>query len=119
MMSVLISLGALLISHIDQVLICYSCDYGTCHIPSKTICSGLEVCVTETSGLNDFLSLKKKGCMDPFKCFSDSSITFLGVTVTTKPSCCITNLCNSATMPRVSLITVVCAVVAVWLVNRS
>ncbi|KAM4640601.1 uncharacterized protein O3C94_015207 [Discoglossus pictus] len=119
MRTVLLALGVLLICDIGHTLECYSCDYGTCLFPSKITCSGVEVCVTEKSSVTEYLSLKKKGCMDPVKCLSDSSVTYVGVTVTTKPSCCITNLCNSATMPRVSLITAVCAVVAIWLVKMS
>ncbi|XP_053545139.1 lymphocyte antigen 6 complex locus protein G6d-like [Bombina bombina] len=117
MNSFFIVLCVLLSCHIGHALQCYSCDYGACLFPSKITCGALEVCATLTSSLTDFLSFKNKGCLNPVNCLSEVSETYLGVTVTTKPSCCFTNLCNSAVTPGVSIITGTAAVVALWLVH--
>nr|DBA20543.1 TPA: hypothetical protein GDO54_017308 [Pyxicephalus adspersus] len=113
-MNCVITLVLLLLScHIGHTLDCYSCDYGICIAPSKESCSFGQVCATETAKDNTgFLNLKKKGCTSLTDCLSESSVTYLGYTVTTTRSCCITNLCNSAVTPKVSVVTGVAAIVA-------
>ncbi|XP_069602598.1 sperm acrosome membrane-associated protein 4-like isoform X1 [Ranitomeya imitator] len=108
--------GLLLLSccHIGQALDCYSCDYGTCLFPSKTTCSFLQSCGTETAKAG-YVGLKKKGCINLTDCMSESSVTYLGLTVTTTRSCCITNLCNTAAVPKVSAITGIAAILALVL----
>ncbi|XP_053545137.1 sperm acrosome membrane-associated protein 4 [Bombina bombina] len=112
MNSLLIAVFVLLSCHIGHTLDCYSCDYGTCLFPSTISCTGTQVCLTETSSLTDLLKMKKKGCIDLLSCNSDSSVTHLGISVKTRTSCCMTNLCNSAVTPRVSVVTGIAAVVA-------
>ncbi|CAH2314367.1 Hypothetical predicted protein [Pelobates cultripes] len=106
----------ILSSHLGHSLECYQCDYGTCLVPSKTTCGLLESCVTYTSTAAG-VSLKKKGCVSPTQCFTESSETYLGLTVKTTPSCCITNLCNSAITPRLSAVTGIAVLVSLWLVK--
>ncbi|KAG9470774.1 sperm acrosome membrane-associated protein 4 [Eleutherodactylus coqui] len=108
---ILIASLLLLSCHIGQALECYSCDYGTCLLPSKTSCGLLQVCGTETATTSN-IGLKKKGCLNPTDCLTDSSVTYLGLTVTTTRSCCLTNLCNSATAPKVSVITGLATILA-------
>uniref|UniRef100_A0A8C5QXT3 UPAR/Ly6 domain-containing protein n=1 Tax=Leptobrachium leishanense TaxID=445787 RepID=A0A8C5QXT3_9ANUR len=61
------------------------------------------------------LPLEKKGCINPAQCSLESNETYLGMTVKSTPSCCITDLCNSAAMPRVSAITGIALLVTLWL----
>ncbi|XP_069798813.1 sperm acrosome membrane-associated protein 4 isoform X3 [Dendropsophus ebraccatus] len=111
--------GLLLLScHIGHTLDCYSCDYGTCLIPSKTSCGLLQLCGTETAKAG-YLDLKRKGCLNPGDCLTDSSVTYLGMTVTTTRSCCLTSLCNSAAAPKVSVISGIAAIVALVLAKMS
>ncbi|XP_053329017.1 lymphocyte antigen 6 complex locus protein G6d-like [Spea bombifrons] len=99
---------------IGHTLDCYSCDYGTCLIPIKTSCGTLEVCVTETAKVAGFINFKRKGCMNPLSCLTDSSVTFAGATLTTSPSCCFSNLCNSAVASSASVISVIAATTVLW-----
>ncbi|XP_069798811.1 sperm acrosome membrane-associated protein 4 isoform X1 [Dendropsophus ebraccatus] len=101
-----------------HTLDCYSCDYGTCLIPSKTSCGLLQLCGTETAKAG-YLDLKRKGCLNPGDCLTDSSVTYLGMTVTTTRSCCLTSLCNSAAAPKVSVISGIAAIVALVLAKMS
>ncbi|KAM5146439.1 uncharacterized protein ACMZJ9_013649 [Mantella aurantiaca] len=109
-----ITVALLLLScHIGHAINCYSCEYGLCLTPSTDSCSFGQVCGTETAKDNaGFLNLKKKGCTSLTDCLGESSVTYLGYTVTTTRSCCITNLCNSAVSPKVSIVTGVAAMVA-------
>ncbi|XP_018420286.1 PREDICTED: lymphocyte antigen 6 complex locus protein G6d-like isoform X2 [Nanorana parkeri] len=114
MYTVMITAALLLLScHRGHTIECYSCDYGLCLAPSKDSCSFGQVCGTETAKDNTgFLNLKKKGCTSLSDCLSESSVSYLGITVTTTRSCCITSLCNSAATPKVSIVTGVAAIVA-------
>ncbi|XP_056396047.1 sperm acrosome membrane-associated protein 4 [Hyla sarda] len=107
----LIAALLLLSCHIGHTLDCYQCDYGTCLFPSKTSCGLLQVCGTETAN-SGYLNLKQKGCLSPTDCLSDSSVTYLGVTVATTRSCCLTSLCNSAAAPKVSVLTGIATMLA-------
>ncbi|MEE6520262.1 hypothetical protein FKM82_018101, partial [Ascaphus truei] len=102
-----------------HTLDCYTCDFGTCLFPSKTSCGLLEVCGTETSTTAGFLNFKKKSCVSPLNCLSESSTTYAGVTVKTSASCCLTDLCNSAAIPAVSLVTGIATLLALWLAKLS
>ncbi|KAM4640600.1 CD59 glycoprotein-like [Discoglossus pictus] len=115
MRTVLIALGVLLICHLGHTLKCYSCSYGTCLTPSSITCQTNEVCVTERSSVTEYLGLKKKGCTNRASCNQDTTNIHGGITVTTKTTCCESELCNSATVPKVSLITGICAILALWL----
>ncbi|KAM9326392.1 uncharacterized protein PAF06_002590 [Gastrophryne carolinensis] len=97
--------------HIGQALECYSCDFGTCLLPSKKTCGLTEVCNTQTAKAG-YLNLKKRSCISPLQCVSESTVTYLGVDVKTTNNCCITNLCNSSAAPKVSVITGIAAVLA-------
>ncbi|MEE6511175.1 hypothetical protein FKM82_017653 [Ascaphus truei] len=109
----------LLSCHIGHTLDCYKCDFGTCLFPSKTSCGLLEVCATETATAAGFLNFKKKSCMNSPNCLSESSTTYVGVTVKTSASCCLTDLCNSAAIPRMSLVTGIAALLALWVAKLS
>ncbi|XP_053328884.1 sperm acrosome membrane-associated protein 4-like [Spea bombifrons] len=104
----------LLSCQIGQALDCYKCEYGTCLTPTKMTCGTLETCVTYTAQTGG-LSLKKKGCTSPTNCMTGTSETYMGITVTTSPSCCITNLCNSAFTPRVSAVTGLAVLLSLWM----
>ncbi|XP_073497825.1 CD59 glycoprotein-like [Phyllobates terribilis] len=108
--------GLLLLSccHIGQALVCYSCDYGLCLFPSTTNCGLLQSCGTETAKAG-YIGMKKKGCINFTDCQTESSVTYMGLTVTTKRSCCFTDLCNSAAAPKVSAITGVATILALVL----
>ncbi|XP_063791812.1 sperm acrosome membrane-associated protein 4 [Pseudophryne corroboree] len=108
----------LLSSHIGHAMECYSCDYGICLFPTKETCGLLQICGTETAKTGN-LNLRKKGCLGPTECLTESSVTYMGVTVTTTRSCCVTNLCNSAVTPKVSFITGIAAMLAVLLPKLS
>ncbi|KAM4019254.1 LOW QUALITY PROTEIN: sperm acrosome membrane-associated protein 4-like [Anomaloglossus baeobatrachus] len=95
---------------IRQALVCYSCDYGTCLI-LKTTCGFIQFCGTETAKAG-YIGMKKKGCIDPTDCLTESSVSYMGITVTTTRSCCFTELCNSAAAPKVSMITGVAVLLA-------
>ncbi|XP_063287499.1 sperm acrosome membrane-associated protein 4-like [Pelobates fuscus] len=112
LMTVLIFL--ILSSQLVHSLECYQCDYGTCLVPSTKTCGFLESCVTYTSTAVG-IPMKKKGCVNPLQCFAEASFTYLGATVTSTPSCCITNLCNSAVTPRLSAVTGIAVLVSLWL----
>lgn len=99
--------------HLGHAIDCYSCDYGVCILPSKESCSFGQVCGTETAKDNSgLLNLKKKGCTSLTDCLTESSVSYLGYQVTTKRSCCVTSLCNSAATPKVSIVTGVASVIA-------
>uniref|UniRef100_A0A8C5QXN3 UPAR/Ly6 domain-containing protein n=1 Tax=Leptobrachium leishanense TaxID=445787 RepID=A0A8C5QXN3_9ANUR len=98
------------LSFTGQALECYECGYAGCLFPSKKTCGFLESCVTYKT-----VTTIKKGCINPTQCLSESSETYMGITKKTTPSCCITNLCNSAAMPRVSAITGIALLVTLWL----
>ncbi|CAN2391182.1 hypothetical protein PRIEUP_LOCUS1221 [Pristimantis euphronides] len=104
--------------HIGHAIDCYACDYGLCLFPGTTSCSFPQMCGTETA-TTGYIGMKKKGCVDPLNCLTESSVTYLGVTVKTKRSCCLTNLCNSAAAPKVSVITGIAAVLALVLAKLS
>uniref|UniRef100_A0A8C5QZ58 UPAR/Ly6 domain-containing protein n=1 Tax=Leptobrachium leishanense TaxID=445787 RepID=A0A8C5QZ58_9ANUR len=93
---------------------CYECDYAGCLFPSKKTCGLLESCVTYKATFG-VISVSKKGCINPTQCWLETSETYLGITAKTTPSCCITDLCNSAAMPRVSAITGIALLVTLWL----
>lgn len=114
----LIASVLLLSCHIGHTLDCYSCDYGTCLFPSKTSCGFLQICGTETAKAG-YLNMKQKGCVNPTDCLTDSSVSYLGVTVTTTRSCCITDLCNSAAAPKVSVLTGIATMLALLLARLS
>uniref|UniRef100_A0A8C5QX63 UPAR/Ly6 domain-containing protein n=1 Tax=Leptobrachium leishanense TaxID=445787 RepID=A0A8C5QX63_9ANUR len=90
-----------------HALECYSCEYGTCMVQLKENCGILEVCATETAKV-------KKGCMNPLNCLTDSSVTFAGATMTSSPSCCYSSLCNAAAVPKVSVMSGMAAMFALW-----
>ncbi|KAM3910715.1 lymphocyte antigen 6 complex locus protein G6d [Leptodactylus fuscus] len=100
--------------HIGHAMECYSCDYGTCLFPMKTSCSPLQVCGTATAKTGN-IGLKQKGCLNAIECLTESSVTYIGMTITTTRSCCITNLCNSAAAPKVSVITGIATMLALVL----
>ncbi|XP_044124356.1 sperm acrosome membrane-associated protein 4 [Bufo gargarizans] len=104
----------LLSCHIGHTLDCYSCDYGTCLIPSKLSCGVLQICGTDTAKAG-YIGMKKKACVYPTECLTESSVSYLGVTVTTTRSCCFTDLCNSATAPKVSVLTGIAAILSLVL----
>ncbi|KAM4019580.1 prostate stem cell antigen-like [Anomaloglossus baeobatrachus] len=107
----------LLACHLGNALECYTCDYGTCILPPKTTpCEPLEVCLTETMKTGP-LSLQKKSCSSPTNCFQDSQTTYAGVKVTTSPSCCYTQLCNSAAIPSASILTAIAILISLWVVR--
>ncbi|XP_040179448.1 lymphocyte antigen 6 complex locus protein G6d-like [Rana temporaria] len=102
--------------HLGHAIDCYSCVYGVCILPPKESCSFGQVCGTETAKDNaGLLNLKKKGCISLTDCLSESSVSYLGYTVTTKRSCCLTSLCNSAATPKVSIVTGVAGMIALLL----
>ncbi|KAM4696437.1 uncharacterized protein WCC33_015198 [Rhinophrynus dorsalis] len=101
----------LLSCQIGHALECYKCEYGTCLLPAKTTCGLLEICVTETAKVG-YVNLKKRGCTSPANCLTDSTVTYAGIAVTTSPSCCLTDLCNSAAKSRVSVFTCLSALMA-------
>ncbi|CAJ0965953.1 unnamed protein product [Ranitomeya imitator] len=103
----------ILACHLGNALECYTCDYGTCAIPSKSKCDLLDVCLTETMKSGS-LSLKKKSCSSPTNCLKDSETTYAGVKVTTTPSCCYSHLCNSATIPSASILTAISILISLW-----
>ncbi|XP_053545140.1 lymphocyte antigen 6 complex locus protein G6d [Bombina bombina] len=119
MKTILIAAFAVLMNcQIGSALECYSCDYGTCLFPTTTTCGLLEVCATQTSG-SDFLNLKKRGCINPLNCMKEYTESYGGVSVKTTASCCITNLCNSAVSPRMTLYTLILPLVALWLAKMA
>ncbi|XP_056394836.1 prostate stem cell antigen-like [Hyla sarda] len=103
----------ILACHWGDALECYTCGYGACSFPSKTTCAGLEVCLTETIQTGEAY-LKKKSCSSPTNCLEGSETTYLGVKVTTTPSCCYTDLCNSASIPSASILTVIAIFMSLW-----
>ncbi|XP_063289320.1 sperm acrosome membrane-associated protein 4 [Pelobates fuscus] len=103
----------LLSFHLAHSLECYQCDYGTCLIKSKVNCGPLESCVTYSATVAG-ITLRKRGCATPTQCITESSETYTGVTVKTTPSCCISELCNSAITPRLSAVTGIAVLVALW-----
>ncbi|MEE6511176.1 hypothetical protein FKM82_017654 [Ascaphus truei] len=108
----------LLSCQIGHALNCYKCDFGTCLSPPITSCKIGDGCSTETPTA-DFINMKQKGCMDPLTCGSETSTTYNGATVKTASSCCFIDLCNSAATPRMSLVTGLAALVALWLAKLS
>ncbi|XP_063289322.1 lymphocyte antigen 6 complex locus protein G6d-like [Pelobates fuscus] len=108
-------LALLLSCQIGHTLDCYTCEYGICLLPIKKTCGTFEVCVTETSKLGGVVNMKSKGCMNPFNCMTDSSVSIGGITMTTSPSCCFSSLCNAAVTPRVSIISAMAAILSLWI----
>lgn len=92
---------------------CYKCDFGTCTFPSKATCGALEVCLTETAKTGP-ISMKQKSCSAPTNCMGESQKTYAGVTVTTTPACCTSDLCNSAAIPSASFLSVIAIFVSIW-----
>ncbi|KAM3911789.1 prostate stem cell antigen-like [Leptodactylus fuscus] len=105
----------ILTCHLGGALRCYVCDYGTCTFPPKNVtCKENEVCMTEKANTGK-LYLKKKSCSLLTNCDQDSEITYIGIKVTTTPSCCFTDLCNSAGVPSVSILTAIAIVISLWM----
>ncbi|XP_063791811.1 lymphocyte antigen 6B-like [Pseudophryne corroboree] len=113
MNKIAITLLALLTFHLGHAMNCYTCGYGTCLTPSTTSCGLLEVCLTQTITVAS-LPVKKKSCSSPSKCVGSTQTTYLGITVTETPSCCFTDLCNSAAMPSVSIVTGIAVLLSLW-----
>ncbi|XP_069798817.1 prostate stem cell antigen-like isoform X2 [Dendropsophus ebraccatus] len=103
----------ILACHMGHAIQCYTCGYGTCLLPSKTSCGLLEVCLTETIKTGP-ATLDKKSCSSPDNCLKSSETTYAGIKVTTTPSCCYTDLCNSASIPSASILTAIAIFLSLW-----
>ncbi|XP_063289321.1 CD59 glycoprotein-like [Pelobates fuscus] len=97
---------------------CFSCTTGFCLIPSKTACGLLESCISYTYTAAG-LSLKKKGCGNSTECDTDDFETNVGAIMKTRHYCCDTDLCNSAITSRLSAVTGIAVLVALWLFKLS
>ncbi|OCT67908.1 lymphocyte antigen 6 complex locus protein G6d-like [Xenopus laevis] len=94
---------------------CHSCAYGTCKIATiKKTCGITEQCGTMTVHIGQLPSTRKD-CIESSNCFKNTSDTYAGVTVTVNPSCCSTDLCNSAVTQSLAVVTGIAALVALWL----
>ncbi|XP_075690597.1 lymphocyte antigen 6 complex locus protein G6d-like [Rhinoderma darwinii] len=103
----------ILACHLGNALECYTCDFALCAFPSKTSCGALEVCMTEKIQTAQ-ISLNKKSCSAPTKCGQGSETTYAGIKFTTTPSCCFTDLCNSAAIPSASILTTIAVFISLW-----
>ncbi|XP_063791810.1 prostate stem cell antigen-like [Pseudophryne corroboree] len=108
-----IALIALLACQLGDAVKCYTCPYTTCLTPSTTNCGAMEVCLTKTIVVGQ-LPIKQKSCSSPDKCVGSSETTYVGIKVTETPSCCSTDLCNSAAMPSVSIVTGIAVLLSLW-----
>ncbi|OCT67907.1 lymphocyte antigen 6A-2/6E-1 [Xenopus laevis] len=103
----------LLSSNAAHAVDCYKCDYGACLFPTVKSCSFGEVCMTQTASTSSLpITVHKRDCLSLLSCGSESSETYLGVTVKATRSCCYSNLCNSAIKSKVSVVTGVAALLA-------
>ncbi|KAM9324933.1 uncharacterized protein PAF06_001040 [Gastrophryne carolinensis] len=108
---------ALLTCQLGVALECYTCDFGTCTFPSTKACSLLEVCLTEKASYGK-MEIQKKSCASPSQCIGEREDTYMGFKVTKKPTCCITELCNSAVKASTSVATSIAALLSLciaWL----
>ncbi|XP_075115509.1 ly-6/neurotoxin-like protein 1 [Leptodactylus fuscus] len=112
---IVLTFFTILTCHLGGAIKCYTCDYGTCSGSYKTtLCGTLEICMTERMTSGPF-SLQKKSCSPRTNCVQDSETTYEGIKVTTTPSCCFTDLCNSAGVPSASILTAIAMVISLWM----